>query len=146
VSPAGLGARDLLRLEMGYSLYGHELDDTITPLEAGLEAFVNFDKNFRGKEALSAMKEKGAARVKIAFTTNSRRSPRAHYAISANGVPIGEVTSGIFTPVTNTGIGLGLVAAEHARIGNKITAGNETVSIEAEIVELPFYRDGTVRK
>ena len=85
VKPAGLGARDVLRLEMGYSLHGHDIDERITPLEAGLEVFVKFDKEFVGKQALPRQKEQGLARQKVAFTVNGRRSPRQRYDVLCSG-------------------------------------------------------------
>src|SRR6266540_3209329 len=81
VKPAGLGARDVLRLEVGYSLYGSDIDETTTPLEAGLGGFVNFDKNFTGREALLNQQKIGLSRKKIAFQVDSRRAPRHHYDI-----------------------------------------------------------------
>ncbi|HEX9080021.1 MAG TPA: glycine cleavage system aminomethyltransferase GcvT, partial [Desulfuromonadaceae bacterium] len=99
VKPAGLGARDVLRLEVGYSLYGSDIDEATTPLEAGLEAFVNFDKEFVGKEALLRQKEQGVTRKKVAFEVKGRRSPRHHYEICLAGEAVGSVTSGVFSPM-----------------------------------------------
>ena len=89
VKPAGLGARDVLRLEVGYSLYGSDIDESKTPLEAGLEGFVNFDKSFVGREALLKQKEQGLTRKKVAFEVVGRRSPRHHYEIDFAGQAVG---------------------------------------------------------
>ncbi|GFO54827.1 aminomethyltransferase [Geomonas sp. Red276] len=145
VKPAGLGARDLLRLEVGYSLYGNDLDDQTTPLAAGLSSFVNLDKSFVGKEALLEEQRQGAAMVKIAFKGTSRRSPRHHYDIFREGVKVGTVTSGAFSPMLGVGIGLGFVKPEAAKPGTAITIRQDRVEIEAEVVELPFYSGGSLR-
>ena len=145
VKPAGLGARDVLRLEVGYSLYGSDIDEETTPLEAGLEGFVNFDKSFIGKEALLRLKEKGVARKKVAFEVTGRRSPRHHYDICAGGEVIGNVTSGVFSPILGRGIGIGFVKPELTAIGTPLTISHERVSMEATVCELPFFKDGSVR-
>lgn len=114
--PVGLGARDSLRLEMGFPLYGHELEETISPLEAGLKRVVHFDKDdFIGKAALVAQLEQGVIRRRIAFELHGPGIPREGYALSYGGSPIGVVTSGGFSPVMKKGFGLGLVEAEYAK-------------------------------
>ena len=145
VKPAGLGARDVLRLEVGYSLYGSDIDEDTTPLEAGLDGFVNFDKSFVGKDALLRVKEQGVARKKIAFEVAGRRSPRHHYDICSAGKVAGNVTSGVFSPMLGRGIGIGFVTPEHAAIGTPLTISHERVSMEATVCELPFFKDGSVR-
>lgn len=145
VKPAGLGARDVLRLEVGYSLYGSDIDEETTPIEAGLESFVNFDKNFVGKEALLRLKEQGVTRKKVAFEVAGRRSPRHHYDISAGGEVAGNVTSGVFSPVLGKGIGIGFVKPELAAIGTALTISHERISMEATVCELPFFKGGSVR-
>lgn len=145
VRPAGLGARDVLRLEVGYSLYGSDIDEQTTPLEAGLEGFVNFDKTFIGKEALLCLKERGVARKKIAFEVAGRRSPRHHYDICFDGSPVGTVTSGVFSPILGRGVGIGFVKPELAVIGTPLTITHERVSMEATVCGLPFFKDGSVR-
>lgn len=145
VKPAGLGARDVLRLEVGYSLYGSDIDEGTTPLEAGLESFVNFDKNFVGKEALLRQKEQGVPRRKVAFEVKGRRSPRHHYEICFAGEKVGSVTSGVFSPMLAGGIGLGYVRPDVAAIGTPLTILHERVSMEASVCELPFYRGGSLR-
>jgi aminomethyltransferase len=145
VKPAGLGARDVLRLEVGYSLYGSDIDEETTPLEAGLAAFVNMDKPFVGRDALLRQQREGLTRVKAAFRVSSRRSPRHHYAICFEGTPAGTVTSGVFSPMLGCGIGIGFVKPEVAVIGAPLTIKHENVSMEATVCELPFYRDGSLR-
>lgn len=145
VKPAGLGARDVLRLEVGYSLYGSDIDEATTPLEAGLEGFVNFDKEFIGKAALLRQKQGGVSRKKVAFEVKGRRSPRHHYEICLAGEAVGSVTSGVFSPMQGCGIGIGFVKPEAAVIGAPLTIRHERVSMEATVCELPFYRGGSLR-
>ncbi len=145
VKPAGLGARDVLRLEVGYSLYGSDIDETTTPLEAGLEGFVNFEKNFVGKEALLLQKEQGVTRKKVAFEVVGRRSPRHHYEIGFSGETVGSVTSGVFSPMCSSGIGLGFVRPDVAVIGTPLTIFHERIDMNATVCELPFYRGGSLR-
>jgi len=145
VKPAGLGARDLLRLEMGYSLYGSDIDEETTPLEAGLDQFVNFNREFAGKEALLRQQNEGLKRVRVAFRVASRRSPRHHYGIFREGEQIGHVTSGAFSPMLGCGIGIGLVRPEKAAIGAPLTIRHDNVSMEATVCDLPFYKGGSLR-
>jgi aminomethyltransferase len=145
VKPAGLGARDLLRLEMGYSLYGSDIDEETTPLEAGLSAFVNFDKAFVGREALLRQQREGLNRVRTAFRVASRRSPRHHYEIWREEAQSGFVTSGSFSPMLGCGIGIGLVSPEAAVIGAPLTIRHGNVSMEAFVCDLPFYKGGSLR-
>jgi aminomethyltransferase len=146
VKPAGLGARDLLRLEVGYSLYGNDLDESITPLEAGLEMFVTFDKEFVGKEALLKQRSQGVGRTKIAFRVGSRRSPRHHYEVWAGDSQIGMVSSGAFSPMLGCGIGLALVDPKFAAVDTPITVRHDKVSMEASICGLPFFDGGSLRR
>ena len=146
VRPAGLGARDVLRLEVGYSLYGSDIDEDTTPLEAGLDAFVNFDKTFVGKEALLAQRAAGLSRAKVAFQVTSRRSPRHDYEIYCKDERVGTVTSGVFSPMLGCGIGIGFVKPEIATFGTPLTIRHEQVSMEATVVALPFYRGGSLRR
>lgn len=145
VKPAGLGARDLLRLEMGYSLYGSDIDETVTPLEAGLASFVDFDKGFVGREALLAQRAEGLKRAKAAFRVDSRRAPRHGYGIWMDDRRIGAVTSGSFSPMLGCGIGLGLVEADACAQGTKFMLRHENVSMQATVCDLPFYKGGSVR-
>jgi aminomethyltransferase len=145
VKPAGLGARDVLRLEVGYSLYGSDIDEKTTPLEAGLESFINFDKSFIGKEALLRQKAEGIRRQKVAFKVSSRRSPRHHYEILSGDQPVGTVTSGVFSPMLGCGIGIGFASAGEFPLGGQFTIRHERVSMDAAVCELPFYSGGSVR-
>ncbi len=146
VKPAGLGARDVLRLEMGYSLYGHELLENIAPLEAGLKKFVDFKKDFIGKEILVEQEKRGIPRKLVAFRAENRRSPRAEQKIfSTDSQEIGIVTSGTFSPALTRGIGLGFVAGEYAQVGKKILVGDQKDTIPAEITARPFYENGTLK-
>lgn len=145
VKPAGLGARDVLRLEVGYSLYGSDIDEETTPLEAGLEGFVKFDKNFVGKEALLQQKAQGVKRQKIAFQVSGRRSPRHHYEIVSGQQVVGSVTSGVFSPMLAGGIGIGFVVAGDYPVGAPLTIQHDRVSMEATVCELPFYKGGSLR-
>lgn len=145
VKPAGLGARDLLRLEMGYSLYGNDLSEEITPLEAGLESFVRLEKDFVGRGALLALKERGLPQVKIAFRCSSRRSPRHGYDIMLGTEKVGVVTSGGFSPMLSSGIGLGLVQPKAALTGTKLHISDGRVTMEGEVCSLPFYTANSLR-
>lgn len=145
VKPAGLGARDLLRLEMGYSLYGNDLDETVTPLEAGLEGFVNFDKEFVGRDALLKQRADGPGRVRAAFRVGSRRSPRHNFEIWRDDRKVGIVTSGGFSPMLGCGIGLGRISPDDAAPGAALSIRNEGVVMDATVCDLPFYKRGSVR-
>jgi aminomethyltransferase len=142
VKPAGLGARDTLRLEMGYSLYGQDITSETTPIEAGLERFVDFNKDFIGKAALMAQKTGGAKKYPVCFIAGSRRSPRHNYKIVSGGREIGIVTSGSFSPSLEVGIGMGYAAAKLA-LGDHITLEEGKISIPAVVTKKPFYKNGT---
>ncbi len=144
VKPAGLGARDLLRLEMGYSLYGSDIDETTTPLEAGLTSFVRYEGQFVGMNALLKQKEHGLQRIKIAFKVSSRRTPRHGFDIYVGETRTGVVTSGCYSPALGQGIGLGYVDPLYAIPGTRIVIRQDRVSMEAEICNLPFYNQGTL--
>lgn len=141
VKPAGLGARDTLRLEMGFTLYGQDVDETTTPLEADLERYLDLRKDFIGKEALVLQKRAGIKKLLVSFKTASRRAPRHGFEISKGGKAIGHVTSGSFAPSLSCGIGLGYVNIEHARVGEEIMVNG----IEATIADRPFYKEGSAR-
>lgn len=139
-TPAGLGARDVLRLEMGYSLYGQELDEKTTPLEAGLEYFVQDSSYYRGKEALEKQKEAGIPKKLIAFKTNSKRAPRHGFEIIQEDEVIGVVTSGTYSPSVESGIGLGYVQSTKYDATKEIEIKSERGSIAVTITTLPFYK------
>ena len=138
--PAGLGARDVLRLEMGYSLYGQELDESTTPIEAGVGFFVKYDKHFTGKEALLKQKEEGAPRKSVAFKTNSKRAPRHGMEIHQKGQKIGVVTSGTFSPSVQSGIGIASLDAKLFDKEAKLELNTGRKNIEITIEKLPFYK------
>lgn len=144
--PAGLGARDSLRLEMGYALYGNDVDDRRTPLEAGLGWVVKLGKgDFVGRDALVRQKEQGVRERLVGFRLRERGFPRPHYGILVDGEPAGEVTSGMVSPSLGEGIGMGYVPAGAAAPGTPISVVIRGRAIPAETVRPPFYRQGTVR-
>jgi len=139
--PIGLGARDTLRLEMGYSLYGHELDESITPLEAGVSWAVDLDgKEFIGREALRKQRETGLSRQMTAFALPDRAVPRQGYRLMRDQHPVGVVTSGNVSPMLQRGIGLGFLPPGLSRVGETIDVEIRAKPHPATIVPLPFYR------
>ncbi len=143
VCPAGLGARDTLRLEMGYPLYGQDLTEEITPLEAGMERFMDLDKDFIGRDALLKQKEQGITHNLAGFIVNSRRSPRHNHKVLSSNKEIGIVTSGSFSPSLSCGIGMGYILPGYNKVGSKVMIQNGNIEMEAEIAEKPFYKKGT---
>ncbi len=139
ILPAGLGARDSLRLEACYSLYGHELDETISPVEAGLGWLVTSEEDYIGKDVLEEQKHSGALRKIIAFELNKKGVPRDGYRIQKENVDIGYCTSGGFSPTYNKGIGLALVNKESCREGDIINIIIRGKEIAAKVVKRPFY-------
>jgi aminomethyltransferase len=139
VKPVGLGARDTLRLEMGYSLYGNDIDEEHTPLEAGLERFVSMHKGFIGKEALLRQAQDGPRRLLRGFLCEGRRSARRHYSVTRSGKVSGEVTSGAFSPSLRKGMGLCYVDMYNARYGGEVVLTDGNTEIKAEIKDLPLY-------
>ena len=141
IKPIGLAARDTLRLEMGYCLYGNDIDDTTSPIEAGLGWITKFTKDFVNAEALKAEKEKGPERKLVGFELTQRGIPRHGYEIAdANDAIIGVVTSGTMSPSLSKGIGLGYVKTELAQVGTEIFIKVRNKSIPAKVVKLPFYK------
>jgi aminomethyltransferase len=141
VKPIGLGARDTLRLEMGYSLYGHELDESITPLEAGLDWAVDLDgKEFIGCEALRKQAAAGLSRRMTAFALPDRAVPRQGYRLLQDNQPVGLVTSGNVSPMLQRGIGLGFLPPSLSRPGQTIAVEIRNRPHPATIVPLPFYQ------
>jgi aminomethyltransferase len=142
VKPCGLGARDTLRTEVCYPLYGHELDENTTPMEAGLGFFVSLDKGeFNGRKILAGQKVNGVRKKLVAFTmTGKSAPPRPHYAIWANDAGIGEVTSGTQSPSLGIGIGMGYVPPALARPGTQIEIEIRGKYSPALIVPKPIYR------
>ncbi|SFG83203.1 glycine cleavage system aminomethyltransferase GcvT [Pontibacter chinhatensis] len=141
IKPIGLGARDTLRLEMGFCLYGNDIDDTTSPLEAGLGWITKFDKEFVNAENLKAQKEQGVNRKLIGFEMLEKAIPRAHYEIvNAEGEKIGEVTSGTMSPSLGKGIGLGYVAKDYSKVGTEISIRVRNKDMKAQVVKLPFVK------
>ncbi len=138
VKPAGLGARDILRLEMGYSLYGNDLNEEITPLEANLGKFVNLKREYVGKAALEKQKEDGLTRILLPFKTTTRRSARKDFEVYQNDKKVGFVTSGAFSPILNVGVGLAMIDIDGFDRDVSIELRDKRSSIEANIASLPF--------
>lgn len=137
LAPAGLGARDSLRTEMGYPLHGHEISPTISPIEARLGWAVKFTKTqFTGRAALLKQKESGAPRTLVAFKLDDRRLARTGYAVMADGKQVGEITSGTFSPHANVPIGLALVETEAKDKALFVKVREELLA--TRIVDLPF--------
>lgn len=144
IKPCGLGARDTLRTEVCYPLYGHELDENTTPIEAGVGFFVSLDKgDFIGRSVLMEQKAKGVSKKCIAFKmTDKSAPPRPHYPIWANGARVGEVVSGTQSPSLNVGIGMGYVPPEFAKAGTVIEIEIRGKRSPAAVVQKPIYRKG----
>ena len=141
IQPIGLGARDTLRLEMGYCLYGNDIDDTTSPLEAGLGWITKFDKDFIDKEFLAKQKETGVTRKLVAFELVEKGIPRHDYPIvDAHDNVIGKVTSGTMSPSLDKAIGLGYVPTNLASEGSEIFVQIRNKSLKAVVVKLPFYK------
>ncbi len=142
VQPAGLGARDTLRLEMGYPLYGHELSREITPVEAGWGGLIDFDHEFMGRENLRAESDKKLVGIQF----DGRRAARLGTKLtSLTNEIIGEITSGSFAPTLQTAIALAYLSSEQAIASYKIQALAGRNMISGVIEPLPFYRHGSVR-
>lgn len=141
IKPIGLAARDTLRLEMGYCLYGNDIDDTTSPIEAGLGWITKFTKDFVNANALAKEKELKPKRRLVAFVLNERGIPRNGYDIvDGNGNVIGNVTSGTMSPSLSKGIGLGYVPRLFSKPGTKIQIQVRKKAIPATVVKLPFYK------
>jgi aminomethyltransferase len=141
IKPIGLAARDTLRLEMGYCLYGNDIDDETSPFEAGLGWITKFTKDFVNSEALAREKAHGPDRKLVAFELDERGIPRHGYDIvDGQGKKIGIVTSGTMSPSMGKGIGLGYVPAIFADVGSKINIQIRKNAVPATVVKLPFYK------
>ena len=139
LKPIGLGARDTLRLEMGYCLYGNDIDDTTSPLEGGLGWITKFSKDFTAKAILEKQKKEGVQRKLVGFEMVDKGIPRHDYEIKdAAGTTIGKVTSGTQSPSLSKGIGLGYVSTSHANIDSAIYIKVRDKLLEAKVVTLPF--------
>ena len=144
LEPVGLGARDSLRLEMKYALYGQDIDKTTNPLESGLGWITKLDKgDFIGRQALLAQKQRGLSRKLVGFEMRERAIPRSHYDLCVGGQKVGKVTSGGFSPSLNKGIGLGYLPMKHAEVGAELEVLIRGQAVPAQVVQTPFYKRGT---
>ncbi|WP_026709858.1 glycine cleavage system aminomethyltransferase GcvT [Flavobacterium filum] len=141
IKPIGLAARDTLRLEMGFCLYGNDINDSTSPLEAGLGWITKFTKDFVNSENLKKQKEEGVSRKLVGFELLERGIPRHDYEIvDANGNNIGIVTSGTMAPTVGKGIGMGYVKTEHSAIDSEIYIQIRNNKVLAKVVKMPFYK------
>ncbi len=138
VRTAGLGARDLLRLEAGLVLYGSDIDERVNPFEAGLERFLDFEKDFRGKEALEDIKDKGTESVRMGLVSETRRAPRAGSGIFSGEKKVGRVTSGGFSPSLQRGIAMGYIRREYSEPGTGVTVKRSGRDCAARVSDLPL--------
>ncbi len=140
VKPVGLGARDTLRFEACLPLYGHELTEEVTPLEAGLDRFVQLDKPaFIGREALAQQAREGVPKKLVGFRMVERAVPRAQYPLAIDGKEVGLVTSGSFSPTLQENLGLGYIPSQYAREGQQLEVLVRGKSRRAEVIKTPFY-------
>ena len=141
IKPIGLAARDTLRLEMGFCLYGNDINDTTSPIEAGLGWITKFTKDFTNSEALKKQKAEGVSKKLVAFEVLEKAVPRHDYEIvNEAGENIGVVTSGTMSPSLKKGIGMGYVKTAYAKLGTKIFIQIRNKAIPATVVKLPFYK------
>ena len=141
IGPVGLGARDTLRLEMKYCLYGNDIDQTTNPIEAGLGWITKVDKgDFIGRDAIVAAKEQGVSRRLVGFEVEGKAFPRHGYKIYSQDKEIGHVTSGTFSPMLEKGIGMGYVAKDYSKIDTEIEIAIRNQKVSAKIVKPPFYK------
>lgn len=137
--PCGMASRDILRLEMGYPMYGTDIDENRTPVEAGMLCYVNFGKDFIGREALLRLKEKGTEQKLAGFVLVDKSVPKTGSSIFSENREIGVVTSAGLSPSVRKGIGLGYVGSRYAQAGQEIEIEVRDREVAAKIVELPFY-------
>ena len=141
IQPIGLGARDTLRLEMGFCLYGNDIDDTTSPIEAGLGWITKFTKEFTDSHLLKQQKEQGVTRKLVGFEMIDRGIPRHDYIVQdANGNTIGKVTSGTQSPSLQKAIGMAYVKPEFSKEGSEIFINIRDKAIKAKVVKAPFYK------
>ncbi|MGD2111447.1 MAG: glycine cleavage system aminomethyltransferase GcvT [Phycisphaerae bacterium] len=140
IKPAGLAARDTLRLEAGMPLYGQELTEEWDSLTGGQAWCVDLTKDFIGAEAMRKLKDNGLPRTLVGLQLEGRRIARHHYPVSCGGKQIGEVTSGTLSPTLNKSIAMALVATEHASEGTELEVGISGKPVPARVVKLPFYK------
>jgi len=141
IKPIGLAARDTLRLEMGFCLYGNDINDTTSPIEAGLSWITKFTKDFINAEALKTQKTEGVSKKLVAFSMVDRGIPRHGYNIvDVKGTTIGEVTSGTMAPSLKLGVGMGYVPVAYSKLDSEIYIAVRNKQLKAQVVKLPFYK------
>ncbi len=139
IQPIGLGARDTLRLEKGYCLYGNDIDDTTSPIEAGLGWVTKFTKDFIDKEILLKQKESGVNRKLVGLKMIDKGIPRSHYTVeNMKGESIGEITSGSISPVLGVGIAMGYLKTDFSAAGTEVNVVVRNRKLKAEVVKFPF--------
>ncbi len=141
ICPVGLGARDVLRLEAGMCLYGNDIDENTSPVEAKLNWVVRLEKpDFVGKNAIMDLKEKGPSRLRVCFRMKEKGIPRQSQDIFVDAEAVGKVSSGTFSPTLSVGIGMGYVPPSLAAVGETFSVGIRDRRVRAEVVKLPFYQ------
>src|SRR3989337_2518093 len=141
IKPIGLGSRDTLRLEMGFPLYGNELNENITPLEAGLHKFLKLDKpNFIGKNILEKQEKEGLNKTLVGLEMIESGIPRSHYKIFARDRAVGEITSGTMSPSLGKAIGMGYVETQFSSIDTKLSVEIRNKMVMARVIKTPFYK------
>lgn len=141
IRPVGLGARDVLRLEAGMCLYGNDIDESISPVEAKLNWVVRLEKgDFAGRAAIKRLKEDGPSKVRIGFKMKDKGIPRQGQEIMSGSSPVGKVTSGTFSPTLSFGVGMGFVKPGFAATGERVEIRIRERNVPAEVVKLPFYQ------
>jgi len=142
IKPAGLGCRDTLRLEMGFCLYGHDIDDTTSPIEAGLGWITKFNKDFVNKDIFEAQKKDGPKRKLVGLELSDKVIPRQHFEIfdMSGEIKVGEVTSGTMAPSLGKPIAMGYVDAAFAKVGTQLSISIRNKMAEARVVKMPFYQ------
>jgi aminomethyltransferase len=146
IKPAGLGARDTLRLEVGYPLYGHELSTESTPIAASHGQFMDLKKEFIGKPAVSRDLESGVPRFLVGLQLDSKRAARAQDKIVSGGEVVGEITSGSIAPSLGVAVAMAYVDKTHTQPGQRLEIDVHGKLLSATVVELPFYKSGTARR
>jgi aminomethyltransferase len=140
VKPAGLGARDTLRLEAGMPLYGHELNEEIDSISAGQAWCVDLSKDFIGVEAMRRVAERGPTHQLVGLVLDGKRTARQHFGVLAGGKAVGEVTSGTLSPTLGNSIAMAFVPPAHAAVGTRLQVDIKGKAIDAMVVPLPFYK------
>jgi len=143
VEPAGLGARDTLRLEMGYTLYGQDVNDSHTTLEAGMERFIDWNSEFHAKEFLLMQRDMGRYKIRTGIRSVDRRAPRTGHEVFYDGRPVGVVTSGSYGPSVGCGIGMAYVPVNLSSPGTPLSIGPKDLQVVT--AEFPFYKNGSFR-